>query len=68
MVILNSIACFILSSVFAENLIGLLELLTLNSIALCLIIYFVGISKEEKKQIQNMVRLFYSKKFSHKVN
>ena len=55
-VILTSIACFILSSVSAENLIGLLELLALNSIALCLIIYFVGISKEEKKQIQNIVR------------
>lgn len=67
-VILTSIACFILSSVFAENFIGLLELLALNSIALCLIIYFVGISREEKKQIQNMVRLFYSKKFSHKDN
>lgn len=55
-VILTSIVCFILSSVFDENLIGLLELLALNSIALCLIIYFVGISKEEKKQIQNIVR------------
>ena len=55
-IILTSIVCFILSSVFDENFIGLLELLALNSVALCLIIYFVGISKEEKKQIQNIVR------------
>lgn len=50
-----SIVCLVLSSLFKDSFLGLLELLALNSVALCLIIYFVGISKEEKKQIHNIV-------------
>ena len=55
-VAIASIVCLVLSSLFKDSFLGLIELLALNSVALCLIIYFVGISKEEKKHIQNIVR------------
>lgn len=50
-----SIVCLVLSSLFKDSFLGLIELLAFNSVALCLIIYFVGISKEEKKQIHNII-------------
>ena len=62
-IIIDCLICSILSSIFKKNLIGILELLVLNSLILCLIIYFVGISKQEKKYIQNTLTKILGKHY-----
>ena len=53
--VLGACACYVLSLVFAESLLGLIGLLIINSIVLCLVIYFAGISRQERIRIQKFL-------------
>ena len=47
--------CWLLSSILNENLSGLLLMLIINSLTMCFAIYFIGMSKTEKKQVCNIL-------------
>ncbi|MGN8725060.1 oligosaccharide flippase family protein [Segatella copri] len=59
--IIGAIACYILSSLLTENLMGVFELFVLNSIVLCLIIYFVGTSHKEKELVNHLLKVKINK-------
>jgi hypothetical protein len=60
--ILSILICFFISSVINDqDFISLLIILTINSIFLCLIIYFVGLSRNEKIQIYNIAIKIWKK-------
>lgn len=54
--ILSSAICYLLSITTKANMLGLFVLLIVNSIFLCIIIYFIGIQKSERAQINMMLR------------
>lgn len=53
--ILSSVVCYFLSQWFRDNLWNLLLFLTINSILLCVIIYYIGLSKQERNTIRIMI-------------
>lgn len=59
--ILSAFACFWISSLISQDFIGLIILLIINSILLCIIIYFVGLSHKEKLQIRNIIIKLWKK-------
>lgn len=59
--IIGAIACYILSSLLTENLMGVFELFVLNSIVLCFIIYFVGTSHKERELVNHLLKVKINK-------
>ena len=51
----SSVICYGLSVVTSENLLGLIILLVVNSLALCGIIYMVGLTNQEKGIVLRMI-------------
>lgn len=61
--VLSILTCFFISSVIKnQNFISLFFILVINSIFLLLIVYFVGLSYNEKKQIYNIAIKIWKKK------
>lgn len=50
-----SITCYILASIVRSDMWGLIELLMINSLVLCIIIYILGITKQEKRELRCLV-------------
>lgn len=47
--------CYVISSSVNQDLVSLLIILLVNSFSLCLFIYLVGLSSNEKEQIRNII-------------
>lgn len=58
---LSALTCFFISSLLSQDFISLLILLAINSIFLCIIIYFIGLSHQEKIQIRNIIIKLWKK-------
>lgn len=52
----SSIFCFLLSLVTNETIPGLMILLAINTIMMCLVIYFLGTNQQEQRVIKAMVQ------------
>ena len=50
----GSTVCWLLSLSISNNLTGLLTLLALNSLALSVIVYFIGTSEQERRMVRAM--------------
>lgn len=59
--LLSSIVCYALAKCTEPSLFGLIILLTTNSISLCGIIFIVGLSKNEKRQIFQLIHNFWER-------
>ncbi|MGN1375495.1 MAG: lipopolysaccharide biosynthesis protein [Prevotella sp.] len=53
--LLSSVVCYGLAAITSETLWGLSILICANSIALCAVIYILGINKQERQAINNLI-------------
>lgn len=59
--VINSIFCYYTSLVLPDNLLGLIILLFVNTIALSILIYFIGINRVERIIVNKMIGMIFSK-------